>query len=166
MRDPSLGPGQGSRCVDRDYASSNRVSLDWQLGKRKKRKCHHKRAQFNIVLVLLNIILKHNFKKLLISLHFFFFFQCQEYQNYCKVVKGVRKLFEIFSALWQRHENFLKDHVGVPKFFSTCFRVSKTFLTPQRFFPPQYRLLKMTTSLFIRQVVCRASTGLQLAYHN
>ena len=32
---------------------------------------HQESAQFNIILVLLNIIFKHNFKKLLNSLEFF-----------------------------------------------------------------------------------------------
>ena len=57
--------------------------------------CHQESAQFNIVSVLLNIICKHNLKKLLNSLEFVFV-QCQGYENYCKVVKGVRKLFELF----------------------------------------------------------------------
>ena len=35
--------------------------------------CHQKSAQFNIVSVLLNIIFKHNLKKLLDSLEFFLF---------------------------------------------------------------------------------------------
>ena len=35
--------------------------------------CHPESAQFNIVLVLLNIIFKHNLKKLLNSLEFFLF---------------------------------------------------------------------------------------------
>ena len=34
---------------------------------------HQESAQFNIILVLLNIIFKHNFKKLLNSLEFFLF---------------------------------------------------------------------------------------------
>ena len=49
-------------------------------------------AQFNIVSVLLNIIFKHDLKTLLNSLEFFFV-QCQGYENYCKVVKRVQKLF-------------------------------------------------------------------------
>ena len=49
--------------------------------------CHQESDQFNIVSVLLNTIFKNNFKKLLNSLEFFF---------YCKVVKEVRKLFELF----------------------------------------------------------------------
>ena len=57
--------------------------------------CHQQSDRFNIVLALLDIIFKHNFKKLLNSLDFFFV-QCQGYENYCKVVKGVRKLFELF----------------------------------------------------------------------
>ena len=56
--------------------------------------CHQESAQFNIS-VLLNIILKHNLKKLLKSLEYFFV-QCQRYETYCKVVKEVRKLFELF----------------------------------------------------------------------
>ena len=48
--------------------------------------CHQESAQFNSVSVLLNIIFKHNLKKLLKSLEF----------NYCKVVKGVPKYFELF----------------------------------------------------------------------
>ena len=49
-------------------------------------------------------ILKHQLntnilgKKLLNSLEFFFV-QCQGYKNYCKVVKGVRKLFKLFLVL-------------------------------------------------------------------
>ena len=43
--------------------------------------CHHESgAQFTIVSVLLNIIFKHNFKKLLNSLELFFV-QCQGYEN-------------------------------------------------------------------------------------
>ena len=57
--------------------------------------CHQESTQFNIVSVLLNIIFKHNLKKLLNSLEFFFV-QCQGYENYYKIVKGVRKLFELF----------------------------------------------------------------------
>ena len=57
--------------------------------------CHQESAQFNIVSLLSNITFKHNFKKLLNSLEFFFV-QCQGYENYCKVVKGVQKLFELF----------------------------------------------------------------------
>ena len=33
--------------------------------------CHEESAQFNIILVLLNIIFKHNLQKLLNSLEFF-----------------------------------------------------------------------------------------------
>ena len=57
--------------------------------------CHQESAQFNIVSLLLNIIFKHNLKKLLNSLEFCFV-QRQGYENYCKVVKGVQKLFELF----------------------------------------------------------------------
>ena len=57
--------------------------------------CRQESAQFNIVSVLLNIIFKHNLQKLSNSLEFFFFVQYQDYENYCKVVKGVRKLFEL-----------------------------------------------------------------------
>ena len=57
--------------------------------------CHQESAQFYIVLILLNIIFKHNSKKLLNSLEFVFV-QCQGYENYCKVLKGVQKLFELF----------------------------------------------------------------------
>ena len=57
--------------------------------------CHQESAQFDIVSLLLNIIFKHNFKKLLNSLEFFFV-QSQGYENYCRAVKGVRKLFEQF----------------------------------------------------------------------
>ena len=57
--------------------------------------CHQESAQFDIVSVLLYIIFKHNFKKLLNSLEFFFV-QCQGYENYGKVVKGVQKLLELF----------------------------------------------------------------------
>ena len=49
--------------------------------------CHQESAQFNIVSELLSIIFKHNLKKLLNSLEFLFFVQCQWYGNYCKVVK-------------------------------------------------------------------------------
>ena len=65
---------------------SNAVSLS-------SRKC-----LINIVSVLLNIIFKHNFKKLLNSLHFFC--SMSGVQNYCKVVKRMGKLFEPFWALW------------------------------------------------------------------
>ena len=58
-------------------------------------KCHQESAQFNIVSVLLNISFKNNLKKLLNSLELFFA-QCQGYENYCKFVKGARKLFEQF----------------------------------------------------------------------
>ena len=57
--------------------------------------CHQESAQFNIVSVLLNIIFKHNFKKLLNSFDFFLV-QCQGYEIYGKVVEGVRKLLELF----------------------------------------------------------------------
>ena len=57
--------------------------------------CHQESAQFNIVSLLLNIIFKHNLKKLLNSLEFSFV-QRQGYENYCKVVKGVQKHFELF----------------------------------------------------------------------
>ena len=57
--------------------------------------CNQENAQFNIVSVLLNIIFKHNLKKLLTSFEFFFV-QCQGYEDYCKAVKEVRKLFELF----------------------------------------------------------------------
>ena len=86
--------------------------------------------KINIVSVLLNIILKHNLKKLLD------FVQCQGYVNYYKVVKGVRKIFELYLALWLGYQNFLKDLVGVKKFFTRCFRGLKAFLTPQKYFPP------------------------------
>ena len=97
--------------------------------------CHQLSDRFNIVLALLDIIFKHNLKKLLNSLEFLFV-QCQGYENYCKIVKGVRKRFEQFPALLQGHQNFLKDHVGVPKLFARCFRSPKTFSTPQKSFPP------------------------------
>ena len=57
--------------------------------------CHQECAQFNIILALLNIIFKHNFKKT-VKLLEISFVQCQGSENYCKVVKGVRKLFELF----------------------------------------------------------------------
>ena len=57
--------------------------------------CHQECAQCNIVSVLLNIIFKYNLNKLLNSLEFFFVL-CQGYENYCKVTKGLRKLFELF----------------------------------------------------------------------
>ena len=56
--------------------------------------CHQESTQFNIVSVLLNIIFKHNLKKL--KLFGIFFVQCQGYENYYTVVKGVLKLFELF----------------------------------------------------------------------
>ena len=49
----------------------------------------------DVLFLNINIILKHNFKKLLNSFGIFFV-QCQGYENYCKVVKGARKLFELF----------------------------------------------------------------------
>ena len=61
--------------------------------------CHQESAQFDIVSVFLNIIFKHNLKKLLNSLEFFFV-QCQSYESYWKVVKGVRKLFQLNWPLW------------------------------------------------------------------
>ena len=56
---------------------------------------HQESVQFNIILALLNIIFKHNLKKLLKSFGIFFV-QCQGYENYCKVVEGVQKLFRLF----------------------------------------------------------------------
>ena len=58
--------------------------------------CHQKKAQFNIISAMLNIIFKHNLENTLHSLELFFFVQCHRYENYCKVVKAVRKLFELF----------------------------------------------------------------------
>ena len=55
---------------------------------------HQETAQYNIASMLLNIIFKHNLKNLLNSLEFCFV-QYQGYKNYCKVVKGVRKLVEL-----------------------------------------------------------------------
>ena len=42
----------------------------------------------DVLFLNVNIILKHNFKKLLNSLETLFFVECQEYENYRKVVKG------------------------------------------------------------------------------
>ena len=61
--------------------------------------CHQESAQINIFSILLNIIFKHNLKKLLNSVELLFV-QRQGYKNNCKVVKVVRKLFVLFSALW------------------------------------------------------------------
>ena len=58
-------------------------------------KYHQESVRFNNILALLNIIFKRNLKKLL-KLVGIFFVQCQGYENYCKVVKGVRKLFRRF----------------------------------------------------------------------
>ena len=55
---------------------------------------HQESVQFNIILALLNIIFKQ-FKKT-VKVFGIFFVQCQGYENYCKVVKGVRKLFRLF----------------------------------------------------------------------
>ena len=57
--------------------------------------CHQESDQLNFVSILLNIIFKHNFKKI-VKLFGFFFVQSQGQENYCKFVKGVRKLFELF----------------------------------------------------------------------
>ena len=58
--------------------------------------CHQESAEFNIVSVLLDIIFKHNLKKLLNSFEFFFV-QCQGYENYCKVVKGYENFLSYFE---------------------------------------------------------------------
>ena len=50
----------------------------------------------DVLFLNINIILKHNFKKLLNSLETLAFVQCQGYENYRKVVKGAQKLFELF----------------------------------------------------------------------
>ena len=50
----------------------------------------------DVLFLNINIILKHNFKKLLNSLGTLFFVQCQGYENYRKVVKGAQKLFKLF----------------------------------------------------------------------
>ena len=55
---------------------------------------HQESVQFNIILALLNMIFKQ-FKKT-VKVFGIFFVQCQTYENYCKVVKGVRKLFRLF----------------------------------------------------------------------
>ena len=88
--------------------------------------CHEESAPF-IVLLLLNTIFKHHLQRLLNSLEFF-----SMYENYCKVVKGVRECFELFSTLWQGYQNFLKDRVGSTKTFcqmlpglKNCFNSSK-----------------------------------------
>ena len=49
----------------------------------------------DVLFLNIKIILKNNFKKLL---KFFeiFFVQCQGYENYSKVVKGVQKLLDKF----------------------------------------------------------------------
>ena len=48
--------------------------------------CHQESDQFNIALVLLNIIFKHNLKKLLNSLEFLLV-QCQGYENFFSYFK-------------------------------------------------------------------------------
>ena len=50
----------------------------------------------DVLFLNINIILKHNFKKLLNSLETLLFLQCQEYENCRKVVKGAQKLFDLF----------------------------------------------------------------------
>ena len=50
----------------------------------------------DVLFLNINIILKHDFKKLLNSLETLVFVQCQGYENYRKVVKGAQKLFELF----------------------------------------------------------------------
>ena len=52
-------------------------------------------AHFDIVSVLVNINFERNLKKT-VKLFRIFFVQCQGYLNYCKVVKGVQNLFELF----------------------------------------------------------------------
>ena len=57
----------------------------------------------------------------------FFCVQCRGYKNYCKVVKGVRKMFVQFRALWQGYQYSLKNHVGCQNFLPDAFRSQKFF---------------------------------------
>ena len=88
--------------------------------------CHQDSAQFNIVSVLLDIICKHNLKRLLNSFEFFLF------NLIVKLQKRYENVLSYFQLCGKGYQNFLKDHVGVPKPFARCFRGSKTFLTPQK----------------------------------
>ena len=67
--------------------------------------CHQESAQFNIVLVLLNIILKRNLKELLNSLKFFLF-----------NVRGTKTIVKLQKG----YENFFS-------YFEFCGRGTKTF---------------------------------------
>ena len=82
--------------------------------------CHQESAQFNSISVLLSIIFKHNFKKLLNSLEFFLFNK-----------RGPKTFWAILSFV-VGYQNFLKDHVGVPKLFARCFRGSKNFFNSSK----------------------------------
>ena len=87
--------------------------------------CHEESAQFNIILVLLNIIFKHNLQKLLNSLEFFSMSGVWELLQSCKggtrmfwaifnFVVGVPKLFR--RLCWE-YQNFLPDASRAQKLF-------------------------------------------------
>ena len=58
--------------------------------------CHQESANL-ILSQLLHLTINQNFKKLLKTLDFFVVvFHYQGFQNYCRIVRGVRKPFELF----------------------------------------------------------------------
>ena len=74
---------------------------------------HQESAQFNIVSVLLNIIFKHNLKKLLKFLDFFLF-NVKGKTTIVKLQNGYKNFLSYFELCGKGYQNFLKDHVGVP----------------------------------------------------
>ena len=88
--------------------------------------CHQDSAQFNIVSVLLDIISKHNLKRLLNSFDFFLFNVISS-KTIVKLQKRYENVLSYFQFCGKGYQNFLKDHVGVPKPFARCFRGSNPF---------------------------------------